>query len=513
MDKRVLWNQQIDCNANITSASDCGAIDPNCNKTVTDEAPIYQQPEHCAGESSYAQQMLEGMVAHYIQADQPSSLLLKAQSVNNCNIFPCKRDLSERTPDSKACLKQAESYRHECREHQIQRWLSKHGYTQETLPKDHWLGFYPQPREAGNASEASASLQLFGAYQDLETSQFARQPQAFVKSSLNSGHVEASKKHVHFLSSNALIADSASLQASEGVLLKKRKLTDSRLDLEQDSPCNTDRAKCQPNGTTVSPSLVDDTNGTEVTLRQWLSRPARTVDCLESLNIFKQILHFVDLAHMQGVVLKNIRPSLFLLSSLHRVTFLDSASSSCSSGSSEPSTGAASVQASLLADTATTRVGSASQGAERRSFSAQTHHSRDLEELLQPTSWRITSGAECAPTFLGQTNTSADRARFGSDSAATETGQARTRDDFVNAQEGPTSDKLQQRDIFPVQSTRLMEDVWYTSPEEAQNGTCSFASDIYCLGVLFFEGICIHLRRSCNFPLSTFSWGSFRVYL
>ncbi|MCO5577343.1 hypothetical protein L7F22_031172 [Adiantum nelumboides] len=490
MDKRVVWNPQIDCNAKITSAHDCGITDPNCNKIESDEAPVYQQPEHCAGESSYAQGMLEGMVVHYIQSDQPSSLGLKAQSLNTGNLSSCKRDLSERTPDSKASIKQAQSHRQECREHQIQQWLSKHSHIQETLPKDNWLGFYPQPREGGNAPETSAS-QLLRAYQDSETSPFARQPQAFVKSPSNSGQVELNKKNVRFLYSNALIADSGSLQVSEGVSLKKRKLTDSKLDdKEQDFSCDAVTAECQPNIMTVSPSLVDDTNGTEVTLRQWLSRPGRTVDCLESLNIFKQILHFVDLAHMQGVVLKNIRPSLFLLSSLHRVMFIDSASSSSSSGSLEPSASAASAQASLLADTATMRVGSASQSAERCPLTLQTHYTRQSEERIQPTSWRIRTGADRAPSLAGQINTSADRPHLGPNSAAWETGQARLQDEFGNAQAAPSRDQLQQVDIFPVRSTRLMEDVWYASPEEAQDGTCSFASDVYCLGVLFFELFC-----------------------
>lgn len=479
MEKRVVWTPQIDCTAKITAANDCGGTDPNCNKIVSDEAPVYQQPGHCAAETSYGQGMLEGMVVHYIQSEQTSSLRLKAQSVNNCNILSCKRDLSERTPDSKVSIKQAESYRQECREHQIQQWVSKHRHTQETLPKDHWLSFYPQPREGGNATETSPSLQLLGAYQDLNSSQFARQPQAFVKTPSSSDKGESSKKHVHFLSSNAFIADSSSLQASEGVSLKKRKLADSTPDIEQDFVA----AELQPHGMTGSTPLGGDFCGNEITLRQWLGRPGRTVDRLESLNIFKQILQFVDLAHMQGVVLKNIRPSLFLLSSLHRVTFIESASSSSSSGSSEPSTGAASGQASLLADTATMRIGSASQSAERRSSTLQTHLSRDLEELLQPTSWRFRTGGEHAPVSPVQTKASVE-------SEAWEIGKARIQVNLRDAGEGSSRDKLQQQDIFPVRSTRLMEDMWYTSPEEVKDGTCSFASDIYSLGVLFFELFC-----------------------
>lgn len=66
-------------------------------------------------------------------------------------------------------------------------------------------------------------------------------------------------------------------------------------------------------------------------------------------------------------------------------------------------------------------------------------------------------------------------------------GKAQTQDNRGDAGDGPSNSKSQQKDIFPVRPTRLMEDMWYTSPEEVLDGTCSFASDIYSLGVLFFE--------------------------
>jgi serine/threonine protein kinase len=53
--------------------------------------------------------------------------------------------------------------------------------------------------------------------------------------------------------------------------------------------------------------------------------------------------------------------------------------------------------------------------------------------------------------------------------------------------EGLLNSESEQKGCFPLLPLRLMEDTWYTSPEEVQDGTCSYASDIYSLGVLFFE--------------------------
>ncbi|KAL8046565.1 hypothetical protein ABFX02_08G185600 [Erythranthe guttata] len=71
----------------------------------------------------------------------------------------------------------------------------------------------------------------------------------------------------------------------------------------------------------------------DVSLRQWLDNSDRTVDALECLHIFSQIVDVVNLAHSQGIVVQNIRPSCFVMSSLNRVSFIESASCSDSSGS------------------------------------------------------------------------------------------------------------------------------------------------------------------------------------
>jgi serine/threonine protein kinase len=42
-------------------------------------------------------------------------------------------------------------------------------------------------------------------------------------------------------------------------------------------------------------------------------------------------------------------------------------------------------------------------------------------------------------------------------------------------------------ECFPQRQVLLMEQTWYTSPEELENMSTTFASDIYSLGVLIFE--------------------------
>ena len=74
-----------------------------------------------------------------------------------------------------------------------------------------------------------------------------------------------------------------------------------------------------------------------ISLRKWLSNPNRVIDIVENIHIFRQIAEFVELAHSQGVVLRNIRPSSFLLSSLNRVSIIESASSGSTSSSSRSS--------------------------------------------------------------------------------------------------------------------------------------------------------------------------------
>ena len=79
-----------------------------------------------------------------------------------------------------------------------------------------------------------------------------------------------------------------------------------------------------------------------IILRQWIGYTPRVVDKIENLHIFKQILELMECAHSQGMLLGNIHPSCFVLSSLNRVEFLESPASQvnlkCSKDTICPST-------------------------------------------------------------------------------------------------------------------------------------------------------------------------------
>ncbi|KAJ1403430.1 Protein kinase domain [Sesbania bispinosa] len=66
----------------------------------------------------------------------------------------------------------------------------------------------------------------------------------------------------------------------------------------------------------------------DISLRQWLDKPERSVDVFECLHIFRQIVEIVNVAHSQGVVVHNVRPSCFVMSSFNHISFIESASCS-----------------------------------------------------------------------------------------------------------------------------------------------------------------------------------------
>ncbi|CAN7104823.1 unnamed protein product [Brassica rapa subsp. narinosa] len=66
----------------------------------------------------------------------------------------------------------------------------------------------------------------------------------------------------------------------------------------------------------------------DVSLRQWLDNPERSVDAFECFHVFRQIVEIVNAAHSQGVVVHNVRPSFPTMSSFNRVSFIESASCS-----------------------------------------------------------------------------------------------------------------------------------------------------------------------------------------
>ncbi|KAL8167334.1 hypothetical protein V2J09_008833 [Rumex salicifolius] len=166
----------------------------------------------------------------------------------------------------------------------------------------------------------------------------------------------------------------------------------------------------------------------DVSLRQWLDNPERVVDVVECVHIFRQIVEVVSSAHSHGIVVNNVRPSCFVMSSINRVSFIESASCS-DSGSDSP----------------------------------------EEEPNNQSRQFQYLTGKDSHPsTNVGYVPFKEEREEDTKESRLFNEAEAR-------------------KQPFPMKSLLLMETTWYTSPEEIGGSPSSCASDIYRLGVLLFE--------------------------
>ncbi|KAI3466109.1 hypothetical protein Pfo_022772 [Paulownia fortunei] len=197
----------------------------------------------------------------------------------------------------------------------------------------------------------------------------------------------------------------------------------------------------------------------DVSLRQWLDNPERTVDALECLHIFSQIVDIVNLAHSQGIVVHNVRPSCFIMSSFNRVSFIESASCSDSGSDSQ-------------------EYGSNSQTAEFKGSSSPLLHDSHSHQHSGNQLGVLDSRLAMNPAYVAS--------QINSETSCLQScsGQA------VHASEATGNERTEdKKHSFPMKQILLMESNWYSTPEEV-SGPTSCASDIYQLGVLLFELFC-----------------------
>ncbi|KAK4285947.1 hypothetical protein QN277_002571 [Acacia crassicarpa] len=201
----------------------------------------------------------------------------------------------------------------------------------------------------------------------------------------------------------------------------------------------------------------------DISLRQWLDKPDRSVDVYECLHIFRQIVEIVNIAHSQGIVVQNVRPSCFVMSSFNHVSFIESASCS-DSGSDSVEDGLNSKAAEIKTQISLLPYG--------------VHQKRSLgSEDIAPVRTSISALSESSCMLSSAVY--AARA-----SLIEETEENKTKD----RRKGEEVEGKKQS--FPMKQVLLMETSWYTSPEEVAGAPSTCASDIYRLGVLLFELFC-----------------------
>ncbi|KAG8637134.1 protein SPA1-RELATED 3 isoform X2 [Manihot esculenta] len=206
----------------------------------------------------------------------------------------------------------------------------------------------------------------------------------------------------------------------------------------------------------------------DVSLRQWLDKPERAVDEFECLHIFSQIVETVNLAHSQGIVVHNVRPSCFVMTSFNHVSFIESAS--CSDSGSD------SLEDGL--NTQILEVKNSSSSLPRDMFQQRSRlGNEDFQSASTPKN--ALSEASCIQSSSVHGH------------AAHTQLDEETEEDKINDRKHAEQEAEQERkQPFPMKQILLMETGWYSSPEEVAGSPSTCASDIYRLGVLLFELFC-----------------------
>ncbi|XP_021773675.1 protein SPA1-RELATED 3-like isoform X2 [Chenopodium quinoa] len=244
-------------------------------------------------------------------------------------------------------------------------------------------------------------------------------------------------------------ASSRGLDTSASSERNLRLLHESRRSLSTDASRNSVLVAMDP--------VVHSIEWGDVSLRRWLDNPERSIDAIESLHIFRQIVEIVSTAHSQGIVVNNVRPSCFIMSSFNHVSFIESAS--CSDSGSDS-----------LED------GLDGQDTESKQPCSSLCND-DLNEQRSGSSYRE---SQLIPDTIGSKSQTIQATNPFS---VEEKGWCETKDTKGYRKAG-------EKRSFPMKELLLMESGWYTSPEEIAGAPCSCASDIYRLGVLLFELFC-----------------------
>ncbi|CAN8246510.1 unnamed protein product [Cochlearia groenlandica] len=195
--------------------------------------------------------------------------------------------------------------------------------------------------------------------------------------------------------------------------------------------------------------------GEPLSLREWLTSECQSVTKAESLSIFRQIVDHVDEFHSQGIVLCDLRPSLFKVSKENAVNY----------------------------------VGSVCQ---RESFDSNMNKNT-LSQLKNPLIRRrsgetIFPSTPCIPAKKQKSSGPNSRQwpmfqRASGVNIQTANGDGPIQECRLRSRQPDCSTAA-----HPFTSVRdQLEENWYASPEELRGDARSVASNIYSLGILLFE--------------------------
>ncbi|XWS48839.1 hypothetical protein CRYUN_Cryun13aG0110800 [Craigia yunnanensis] len=203
-------------------------------------------------------------------------------------------------------------------------------------------------------------------------------------------------------------------------------------------------------------------------LREWLKAQYHKANKAERLYIFRQIVDQIDYSHSHGIILHDLLPSCFKLLQANQVKYIGSG-----------------VQEGLL-DTV-------------------------LDKDFPPSENFLTRRRPMEPGMISSVGVFAKKQKFSENTNLTrwplvhsraglkietikntqfshnESSERCLNTEFSNSGSPYASNSAQQQSISVNQQ---LEEKWYASPEELNDGVCTVSSNIYSLGVLLFELLC-----------------------
>lgn len=213
-----------------------------------------------------------------------------------------------------------------------------------------------------------------------------------------------------------------------------------------------------------------------VGLRQWLKVGHRKASKVECLYIFRQIVGVVDHFHSQGIALKELRPSCFRLLPSNQVKYIGSPIER-EALNSIGDQNALNSDNSLIRKRPLEQVTfpSAALYAKKQKFGESANFIRRWHQLPPRSCQKLET-----------TYDSSNSNTYPRDSCEVYNEANPSRECEIQSKpSSPCASTIAHQQLISLSDQ--LEEKWYRSPEELNEGGCTPSSNIYCLGVLIFE--------------------------
>ncbi|KAG1346470.1 protein SPA1-RELATED 4 [Cocos nucifera] len=226
---------------------------------------------------------------------------------------------------------------------------------------------------------------------------------------------------------------------------------------------------------------VSNSHDDGISLREWLKPKHEKINKIVRLHIFKQILELVDSSHAQGLALRHLRPSYFIIMPSNQVKYIGSF---VPQDQMEQLSGSASQDIHPLENHLKRKVylernKEAHEILLSKYQKLNEHHGTSTQHHVYPLTAGLKGGdhgGEVDVIISRETNAMCDfRKQVGFGESY----------DTCNLSYSPS--KPNSRTQQSISEILKLEERWYASLEEPNDSICPFSSNIYSLGVLLFE--------------------------